>query len=137
LARQVWERLGSSVSELSPQAHDATFAAVSHLPHLLAFAALNALLAQPQGHAFMQMGGPGFRDFSRIAASAPAVWRDILLMNQQEVLAQSRQFRAALAQLENAIATQDGPALTQLIEQASVARAAWQLNGLSDPSDAA
>jgi prephenate dehydrogenase len=58
-------------------------------------------------------------------------------MNQQEVLAQSRHFRAALAQLESAIETQDATALEQLIEQASVARAAWQLNGLSDPSDAA
>jgi len=137
LAREVWERVGSTVFELSPEAHDATFAAVSHLPHMLAFAAINALLAQPHGHAMMQMGGPGFRDFSRIAASAPAVWRDILLMNQQEVLAQSRHFRAALAQLETAIESQDAAALEQLIEQASVARAAWQLNGLSDANDAA
>ena len=137
LAREVWERVGSTVFELSPEAHDATFAAVSHLPHMLAFAAINALLAQPHGHAMMQMGGPGFRDFSRIAASAPAVWRDILLTNQQEVLAQSRHFRAALAQLESAIESQDVAALDQLIEQASVARAAWQLNGLSDASDAA
>ena len=136
-AREVWQAVGCTVTELSPEAHDATFAAVSHLPHLLAFAALNALLGQPQGEAFLQMAGPGFRDFSRIAASAPAVWRDILLMNQQEVLAQSRHFRAALEKLETAIQSQDAPALERLIEQASQARAAWRLNGLSDASDVA
>ncbi len=135
-ARQVWQAVGSSVHELSPEAHDATFAAVSHLPHLLAFAAINALLAQPTGEAFLQMAGPGFRDFSRIAASAPPVWRDILLMNRQQVLAQSRHFRAALEQLESAIQSQDAAALEQLIAHASHARTAWQLNGLSDASDA-
>ena len=136
-AHDVWTAIGSHVSTMTPEAHDATFAAVSHLPHMLAFAAVNAITKQPQGAAFLDMAGPGFRDFSRIAASAPAVWRDILLMNQQEVLVQSRHFRAALAQLESAIETQDATAIEQLIEQASVARAGWQLNGLSDPSDAA
>ena len=126
-AHQVWTAVGSHVSTLTPEAHDATFAAVSHLPHLLAFAAVNALTAQPQGAAFLDMAGPGFRDFSRIAASDPAVWRDILSANQAEVLTQVGHFRAALDQFEKAMQQGDAAALQALIQQASATRAAWTL----------
>ena len=126
-AKQVWTAIGSHVSLMNPQDHDATFAAVSHVPHLLAFAAVNALSAQDQGAAFMKMAGPGFRDFSRIAASDPAVWRDILSANQAEVLIQTGHFRAALDAFENAIQHNDLDTLKQLIEQASKVRSAWSL----------
>ncbi len=126
-ASEVWTAIGSHVSHMTPEAHDATFAAVSHLPHLLAFAAVNALSAQPQGAAFLEMAGPGFRDFSRIAASDPAVWRDILSANQTEVLTQMAHFRAALDQFENTLKQGDTAALQQLIQQASDVRAAWIL----------
>jgi prephenate dehydrogenase len=123
----VWSALGSQVSTLTPEAHDATFAAVSHLPHLLAFAAINALTAQPEGADFLDMAGPGFRDFSRIAASDPAVWRDILSANRTEVLAQLAHFQTALAQLEAAMQQGDTTALQQLIQQASDVRSGWSL----------
>ena len=126
-AHQVWRAVGSHVSTMTPELHDATFAAVSHLPHLLAFAAVNALTAQPQGAAFLDMAGPGFRDFSRIAASDPAVWRDILSANQAEVLTQVGHFRAALDQFEKAMQQGDAAALQTLIQQASATRAAWTL----------
>lgn len=126
-AHSVWSAIGSQVSTLTPEAHDATFAAVSHLPHLLAFAAVNALTAQPQGAAFLDMAGPGFRDFSRIAASDAAVWRDILSANHAQVLSQVAHFRAALDQFENALKLGDTTALTHLIQQASEVRAAWTL----------
>ena len=126
-ASQVWSAIGSHVSQMTPEAHDATFAAVSHLPHLLAFAAVNALTAQPQGSAFLEMAGPGFRDFSRIAASESSVWRDILSANKTEVLAQMTHFRAALDQFENALNSSDNSALQQLIQQASDVRSAWTL----------
>jgi len=131
LAHDVWSALGSQVSTLTPEAHDATFAAVSHLPHLLAFAAVNALTAQPDGADFLDMAGPGFRDFSRIAASDPAVWRDILSANRTEVLAQLAHFQTALAQLEAAMQQGDTAALQQLIQQASSVRSGWALQ--SDP----
>jgi prephenate dehydrogenase len=127
MASEVWTAIGSHVSQMTPEAHDATFAAVSHLPHLLAFAAVNALTAQPQGAAFLEMAGPGFRDFSRIAASDPAVWRDILSANQAEVLAQMAHFRSALDAFENALKQGDTAALQQLIQQASDVRSAWSL----------
>ena len=126
-ASEVWTAIGSHVSHMTPEAHDATFAAVSHLPHLLAFAAVNALSAQPQGAAFLEMAGPGFRDFSRIAASEPAVWRDILSANHAEVLTQMAHFRSALDQFETALKSGHTAALQQLIEQASVVRSRWTL----------
>ena len=127
LAHDVWSALGSQVSTLTPEAHDATFAAVSHLPHLLAFAAINALTAQPDGADFLDMAGPGFRDFSRIAASDPAVWRDILSANRTEVLVQLAHFRASLSQFEAAMQQGDTTGLQQLIHQASDVRSGWAL----------
>jgi prephenate dehydrogenase len=135
-AHGVWTAMGSQVSTLTPEAHDATFAAVSHLPHLLAFAAVNALTAQPQGAAFLDMAGPGFRDFSRIAASDAAVWRDILSANRVEVLQQIAHFRVALGQFENALTLDDTSALESLVHQASQVRSAWTLKTSSDESSA-
>jgi len=126
-AHDVWTAIGSHVSTMTPEVHDATFAAVSHLPHMLAFAAVNALMAQPQGAAFLDMAGPGFRDFSRIAASDASVWRDILSANHAEVLSQVAHFRTALDQFENALKQGDTAALQHLIQQASDVRSAWTL----------
>jgi len=128
-AHQVWQALGSRVLELSPEQHDASFAAVSHLPHLAAFALVNAVARQPQGAQYLSMAGPGFRDFSRIAASDPSVWRDILLANRDEVLHQSALMREALHDLETAMATGDGERLHSLIGEASQTRSRWRLGG--------
>jgi prephenate dehydrogenase len=114
-AHTVWTAIGSHVSTMTPEAHDATFAAV------------NALTAQPKGATFLEMAGPGFRDFSRIAASDAAVWRDILSANKTEVLMQVSHFRAALEQFENTLRLGDTPALQHLIQQASDVRSAWTL----------
>jgi len=127
LAHDIWSALGSHVCTMTAEAHDQTFAAVSHLPHLLAFAAVNALSAQPNGADFLDMAGPGFRDFSRIAASDPAVWRDILSANRNEVLAQLAHFRASLAQFEAAMQQGDTTGLQQLIQLASDVRSGWAL----------
>ena len=127
-ARQVWTAIGARVCSMTPQAHDATCATISHLPHLLAFAAMNAIQGQPEANTFLSMAGPGFRDFTRIAASDPSVWRDILLANQQEVLRQSQLFRQALDALEQTMRQQDGAGLQKLILQASDTRGAWSLD---------
>jgi prephenate dehydrogenase len=127
LAHDIWSALGSHVSTMTAADHDQTFAAVSHLPHLLAFAAVHALTTHPQGADYLDMAGPGFRDFSRIAASDPAVWRDILSANRTEVLDQLAHFRASLAQFEAAMLQGDTQALQQLIQQASDVRTGWAL----------
>ncbi len=125
-ARQLWTALGCIVSEMSPQTHDAAYAAVSHLPHLLAFAMMDSLGAQAEGDQYLSLAGPGFRDFTRIAAADPVMWRDILLANRDELLAQSRHFQASLHALEKLIAAGDAVALQDSIRQASQARANWQ-----------
>ena len=131
-ARQVWTALGSHVSEMAADAHDAAYAAVSHLPHLLAFAMMNSLQGQDQGEQFMALAGSGFRDFTRIAASEPAMWRDILLANRDELLAQSHLFQQSLQALEKLITASDAAQLHSAITQASQARTRWAQS--SDPS---
>ncbi len=125
-AASVWAAVGSQVLRMTAENHDAAFAAVSHLPHLLAFAYFNAVLAQPAGREFLSLAGPGFRDFTRIAASSPQMWRDVLLANREEVLKQAASFRKALDALEATMLANNGDALEGLIRPASEARAGWQ-----------
>lgn len=129
MAHDVWESLGCHVITLTPEQHDATFAAVSHLPHLVAFALVNAVAQQAKGADHLSMAGPGFRDFSRIAASDPAVWRDILLANREQVLHQSALLRQSLNDLEKAMSEGQAETLEHLIAQASHTRAQWRLGG--------
>lgn len=129
-ANQLWKALGCHVRQMSPESHDAAYAAVSHLPHLLAFALMNAIQNQQQSADFLALAGPGFRDFTRIAASDPAIWRDILMANREELLGQSQRFRQALEALENAVKGENPDALETLIEQASIARAQWRMNAI-------
>jgi prephenate dehydrogenase len=126
-AARVWEEIGCQVQQMSPESHDAAFAAVSHLPHLIAFALMNGIAAQPQGQQFLSLAGPGFRDFTRIAASEPKMWRDILLANRTELLEQSRQFKAMLGKLEGLIESGGADALEDEIARASELRAGWRM----------
>jgi prephenate dehydrogenase len=132
-ATALWQALGCRVRQMAPETHDAAFAAVSHLPHLLAFAAVNAITDQPQGPDFLSLGGPGFRDFTRIAASDPVMWRDILLANRNELQRQSHAFQAALAALEEAMARNDGAAIEALITRANDTRSAWRMGTATVP----
>jgi prephenate dehydrogenase len=100
-ATDVWSSIGAHVLKMTPENHDAAFAAVSHLPHLLAFAYFTAVVNQPAGKDYLSLAGPGFRDFTRIAASNPEMWRDILVANREEVLKQSQRFRHTLDALEH------------------------------------
>jgi prephenate dehydrogenase len=127
-ATELWSALGAQVLKMSPENHDAAFAAVSHLPHLLAFAYFSAVVGQPGGREFLDLAGPGFRDFTRIAASDPEVWRDVLLTNREEVLKQSTRFRHTLDALELSLRSGNSAALEDLIRQTSTQRAAWQMN---------
>jgi prephenate dehydrogenase len=124
-ATDVWAALGSQVLCMTAENHDTAFAAVSHLPHLLAFAYLSAVLNQPLGPDFLALAGPGFRDFTRIAGSSPEVWRDILVANREEVLMQSLHFRHALDALEHAMREGNVDALEGLIRGPAEARGRW------------
>ncbi|MCW5670693.1 MAG: prephenate dehydrogenase/arogenate dehydrogenase family protein [Hydrogenophaga sp.] len=133
-ASQLWTALGCHVKQMSPEAHDAAYAAVSHLPHMVAFALMNAIQSQADGPDFLSLAGPGFRDFTRIAASDPAMWRDVLMSNREELLAQSRHFQRALHALETAINAGNPDALETLIEQASSTRARWRMSAIKPRS---
>ncbi len=130
-AQQVWSRLGCRVVQMSPEQHDASFAAVSHLPHLIAFALMNGILGQAQGKDFLSLAGPGFRDFTRIAAGDPKVWRDILISNREELLAQSRIFQRNLQAMELMISSGNAQALEDSLQQASLARSGWSMTSRS------
>ncbi len=132
-AHELWTRLGCRVLSMTPEQHDASYAAVSHLPHLIAFALMNAIAGQPEGQDYLSLAGPGFRDFTRIAASDPKVWRDILLSNREELLAQSKIFLRNLQDLEAMISSANITGLDGLIEQASMTRARWSMNSKNKP----
>jgi prephenate dehydrogenase len=129
-AQQVWTALGCHVRQMSPEAHDAAYAAVSHLPHLIAFALMNSIKGQADGDTYLSLAGPGFRDFTRIAASDPSIWRDILISNREELIAQSRHFQRALHAMETAIAAGNPDALEALIDAASSSRSHWRMTAI-------
>lgn len=124
-AAATWAALGCKVLRMTPENHDAAYAAVSHLPHLLAFAYMQAVMRQPSGREYMDLAGSGFRDFTRIAGGDPSIWRDILLANREEVLHQAQRFRMSLDRLETLLRTQDAPALEALLKPISATRNAW------------
>ena len=126
-AEDVWTALGCRVTSMSPESHDAAFAAVSHLPHLLAFSLVNSITGQPHADTFLSLAGPGFRDFTRIAASDPKVWRDILLANREELLAQSSLFQQTLHRLEQAMREGNAQAIEDMLTLASETRAHWRM----------
>jgi prephenate dehydrogenase len=134
-AQRLWEAVGCSVVQMSAEQHDRTFAAVSHLPHLLAFAFVNGVAQQPDAARHLALAGPGFRDFSRIASGTSAIWRDIFSANRDEVLAQLSHFESALADMRTALAAGDGEAVARLVDAASAVRAHWTLNGAPPPVD--
>ena len=127
-ATALWTAMGCHVETMSPQAHDAAYAAVSHLPHLIAFALMNSITDQAASKLLLSLAGPGFRDFTRIAASDPKMWRDIMVANREELLAQSRIFKDVLVDMETMIATGNGDALENLIAHASITRANWRIS---------
>jgi len=133
-ATDVWSAIGSQVLRMTPENHDAAFAAVSHLPHLLAFAYFSSVAGQPAGKDYLSLAGPGFRDFTRIAASDPTVWRDILMSNREELTKQVQRFRLSLDAMEHVLLSANGEALEDLIRAASQARSVWQMNAVKPPS---
>ncbi|MCG9125142.1 prephenate dehydrogenase/arogenate dehydrogenase family protein [Laribacter hongkongensis] len=123
--RAAWQVTGASVACLRPEQHDAIFATVSHLPHLLAFAYVDTVLARPDARQCFDFASTGFRDFTRIAGSHPEMWRDITLANQAALLAELDAFSATLAQLRAEVAAADAGALEARFARARSARTAW------------
>jgi len=125
LVRSAWEACGARVSELQPDVHDAMLAAVSHLPHLLAFALVDELAGRENGQELFSFAGGGFRDFTRIASSNPEMWRDIFLSNREAVGRDLRRYRDKLAELQKLLDAGDGAALETVFKHSQSARERW------------
>lgn len=122
---QAWLACGARLVEMTAERHDAVLAAVSHLPHALAFALVDMIADRADGAELFSFAGAGFRDFTRIAGSSPEMWRDICLANRDLVLAEVSAYRERLAILEQYLERADGPALERMFEAARSARNAW------------
>ncbi len=126
LVRELWQTTGANVSEMTAQTHDQIFAAVSHLPHLLAFALVNNLANRPNAKQLFNFAASGFRDFTRIAGSSPEMWRDISLANKTALLNELEAYQAEISALHNLLKNEDSQGLQAMFEHASQARQAWQ-----------
>ena len=127
-AENAWRACGARLFRMTPQEHDKVFAAVSHLPHLLAYALVRDIAARDNSAQLFGYAAGGFRDFTRIASSHPEMWRDICVANKDALLAEIDGYAAQLASLRPLIERCDGQALEQLFREAREARARW-LNG--------
>lgn len=125
LVKNLWQSCGANVSEMSAATHDSIFAAVSHLPHLLAFALVDDIASRPNAEQLFGFAASGFRDFTRIAGSHPEMWRDISIANKTALLSELSTYQAELAQLKQLLENADGSGLQALFERASTARNAW------------
>jgi prephenate dehydrogenase len=118
----LWRAVGATTLRMSAAWHDDVFATVSHLPHLVAYALMDAVMTLEQGGERVKFSAGGLRDFTRIAGSDPVMWRDIFLMNRAPLLQAVEAYRAALDRLEAAIRAGDGEALSRVFAQARLAR---------------
>ncbi len=124
----LWAAFGARVSRMTPEEHDEVFAAVSHLPHLLAYALVSDFSARPNAAQLFGYAAGGFRDFTRIASSHPEMWRDICVANSDQLLKEVVRFSGELEKIKQLLQTQDAKALENLFAAARAARARW-LNG--------
>ena len=123
--RRAWESCGAVVSELTAQQHDEVFAAVSHLPHLLSFALVHDLAQRDNRDQLLSFAASGFRDFTRIAASSPEMWRDICLANREAMMRELMQYANELHGLYQALEQSDAAKLEEVFSEARKVRSAW------------
>jgi len=123
--KALWQQCGAIVSSMSAQEHDSVFAAVSHLPHLLAFALVEDLAKRTNAELLFKFAASGFRDFTRIAGSHPEMWRDIALANKHALLNELKSYQQAVSEMTTLLEQDNGDALHALFEHASRARNDW------------
>lgn len=123
--RAAWAACGAVLHEMSPQDHDRVFAAVSHLPHLLAFGLVHDLAGRANSELLFSYAAGGFRDFTRIAGSHPEMWRDICLANRHALLGELDAYLAELAYLRALLLAGKGDELERIFNEARDARNAW------------
>ncbi|HEY4316946.1 MAG TPA: prephenate dehydrogenase/arogenate dehydrogenase family protein [Herbaspirillum sp.] len=125
LVERAWELCQARIHRLDPQQHDRVFAAVSHLPHLLAFGLVDELAQHKDAELLFQYAASGFRDFTRIAASSPEMWRDIALANRPALLGELDAYLAHLQSMRALLDNCDGDGLLGVFANARRARHDW------------
>ncbi|HWU97419.1 MAG TPA: prephenate dehydrogenase/arogenate dehydrogenase family protein [Oxalicibacterium sp.] len=125
-----WQQCGALIHKLGVEEHDAVFAAVSHLPHLLAYALVDDIASKPHADLLFQYAASGFRDFTRIAGSSPEMWRDISLANQPAILNELDAYIAQLTRFRALLAQKDGAAMEAMFANAQRARNEWAHGGV-------
>ncbi len=121
----LWQATGARVDQMDAARHDRIFAAVSHLPHLAAFALVDELAARADSADFFRFAATGFRDFTRIAGSSPELWRDVALANRDALLKELAAYQGKLDEIRQAVEKGDAAALEQIFSRASKARRNW------------
>lgn len=121
----MWEAAGAHCHRMSAIQHDAVFAAVSHLPHVLSYALMTQIVNADDAPLKFEFAGSGFRDFTRIAASNPEMWRDICLANREAILRELATQQRILVHLKTLIENTDGDGLEKMFRRASEARLKW------------
>ncbi len=124
----LWSGVGARVSRMTPAAHDQVFAAVSHLPHLLAYALVHDVSRRRNAAQLFGYAAGGFRDFTRIASSHPEMWRDICVANSDQLLEECERFSVELKKIKKFLQGKDAASLEKLFANARAARERW-LNG--------
>jgi prephenate dehydrogenase len=127
-AAAAWGACGARLSRMTPEEHDGVFAAVSHLPHLLAYALVSDIAQRPDAAKLFGYAAGGFRDFTRIASSHPEMWRDISVANRDGLLRELDSYEKKLNEMKKMLQTADAKALEALFADARAARERW-LNG--------
>jgi len=120
-----WESLGGVVTNMEADDHDQIFSTVSHLPHLLAFGLVNLINNKKNKSILLNFAASGFRDFSRIAASSPEIWRDISIQNEESIIGDLQLFQKEIAKLINFLEKKDQKALEKYLKLASSTRKNW------------
>jgi len=123
--KKFWELLGGKVTNMQANAHDQIFSTVSHLPHLLAFGLVNLINNKENKKTLLNFAASGFRDFSRIAASSPEVWKDITMQNQEMIIKDLKLFQKEIVKLISFIETKDQKKLEVYLQLASSTRKNW------------
>lgn len=136
-ARALWQQCGARVTTMEPQVHDHVMAAISHVPHFIAFAYVHGIVGRDDAAALLDHAGSGFRDFTRLASSHPRMWADICVANRAAMLAELARFEAALAELRAAMACGDGAQLVERFAAVRALREAWARTAVASAGERA
>ena len=124
-ANDAWAACGANVARMTPEEHDAILGAVSHLPHVLAYALVHEIASRDNGAQLFGYAAGGFRDFTRIASSHPEMWRDICLANRDRLLAELERYGDKLQAVRSLLEAGDGAGLEKVFAEARAARERW------------